>query len=561
MHRVRLDDGGRLVAGSGIFSESVPLADLLVRSAHLHPERTALAFPGVRINYSELLDGATRTARALHALGVRRGDHVGVLMPNSPEFVESFFGAALLGAVIVPINARYRSAELGYVIDHARLRVVLITDRIAERTDFRRLLADALPSVNAADAPGGPFAEAPHLRHLVIVRGRGGGSFLGADEFASLATTVDPSVVAEARSRVRSRDVALLLYTSGTTAHPKGCLISHEAISRGSMGRMTENVPLGERNVFWCPSPMFHIACMQVLLASIGLGGTFVTDTHFRPDSAWQQIVEHDVTSLWPWFQAVMLGLEGAAGFDPAAIPDVHSFSLIGPPTFLRRIQALFPRAAHINGCGMSELSGYYAMSPLEDDQEARATTGGKPVSGVEVKIVDPETGEDVPRNALGEILIRGYLQMEGYYRDPERTTETIDADGWLHSGDLYRMDDAGHISYEGRLKDMLKVGGENVPAIEVESFLCTHPHIRIAEVVGIPDDLLDEVPVAFVEIEPGVSLDADEIIAWCRGRIASFKVPRAVHFKTAGEWPMSATKVNKVALRKEIAALMARTA
>ena len=556
-------DGARLAAGPAVFSESVPLADLLVRSAHDYPDRTALAFPGSRLSYAELLDGSTRVARALHALGIRRGDHVGVLMPNSPEFAEAFFGAGMLGAVVVPLNARYRSAELGYVIDHARLRVVLTTDRIAERTDFRSILTDALPSaasVDAADPGGCAFAEAPALRHLVMLRGPGGGPFLGAQEFAARADPVEPSVVAAARARVRSRDIALVIYTSGTTAHPKGCLISHEAISRGSMGRMTENVPLGERNVFWCPAPMFHIACMQVFLASIGLGGTFVTDSHFRPDSAWEQIVEHGVTSLWPWFQAVMLGLEGAKGFDPTAIPDVTALSLIGPPAFLRRIQALFPRAAHINGCGMSELSGYYAMSPLDDDQEARATTGGRPVSGVEVRIVDPETGADVPPDTIGEVLIRGYLQMEGYYRDPERTAATIDGDGWLHSGDLYRMDAAGRISFEGRLKDMLKVGGENVPAIEVESFLCTHPQIRVAEVVGVPDDLLDEVPVAFVEIEEGVVLGADEIIAWCRGKIASFKIPRAVHFKTAAEWPMSTTKINKVVLRKELAALSTGT-
>ncbi|MDN5914879.1 MAG: acyl--CoA ligase [Pseudonocardia sp.] len=558
MQRASIDDA-RPVAGPVVFSESVPIADLLVRSAHTCPDRTALAFPGMRLSYAELLEKSTRVARALYGLGVRRGDHVGVLMPNAPEFAEALFGAGMLGAVVVPLNARYRSAELGYVIDHARLRVVLTTDRIAEHSDFRRILTEALPSaasVEAADSGEGAFAEAPALRNLVMLHGRGGGPFLGPDEFLARADAVDPSVVSTARARVSSRDVALVMYTSGTTAHPKGCMISHEAISRGSMGRMRENVPLGERNVFWCPAPMFHIACMQVFLASIGLGGTFVTDSHFRPDIAWEQLVEHDVTSLWPWFQAVMLGLEGATGFDPTAIPNVSALSLIGPPAFLRRIQAMFPGAAHINGCGMSELSGYYAMSPLDDDQEARATTGGKPVSGVEVRIIDPETGEDAPPHTIGEILIRGYLQMDGYYRDPERTAATIDDEGWLHSGDLYRMDDAGRISFEGRLKDMLKVGGENVPAIEVEAFLCTHPHIRVAEVVGMPDDLLDEVPVAFIEIEQGVALDADEIITWCRGKIASFKVPRAVHFKTASEWPMSATKINKVDLRKELAAL-----
>lgn len=548
-------DGER--AGPTIIGEAAPLADLLVGSAQRFPHRMALAFPESSHTYQQVLDGATRTARGLHALGVRHGDHVGILMPNSPEWVEAYFGVALLGAVVVPLNARYRSVELAYVIDHARLSVVLTTDRVADRVDFRAVLAESLPSLTTTDATEpSVLAEAGELRWVVMVRGAASPGILGEGDFAAAAESVEPAVVATARARVRVRDVAMVIYTSGTTAHPKGCMISHEAITRGSVARMVENVPLGDRNVFWCPSPLFHIASMQVFLASVGLGGTFLTDAYFAPDRAWRQIVDHDVTSLWPWFQAVMLGLESADGFDPAAIPNVQAISLIGPPTFLERIQALFPDAAHINGCGMSELSGYYAMSPLDDPREMRATTGGKPVSGVEVRIVDPESGEEAPPHTLGEILVRGYLMMDGYYRDPERTADVIDAEGWLHTGDLYAEDETGHLTFGGRLKDMLKVGGENVPAVEVEAFLCTHPHVRIAEVVGRPDEKFDEVPVAFVEIVEGASLTAEELIEFCRGRIARFKIPRAIFFKTAGEWPMSATKVNKVELRKEIAAM-----
>lgn len=537
-----------------VFSEAMPLADLLVRSARNVPDHIAVAFPDEVRTYAELLEGAFRTARSLYALGVRRGDHVGILMPNSVEWVESYFGAALLGAVVVPLNVRFRTAELGYVIDHARVAVVLTSDRIADRTNFRALLAESLPSLTETDATSpSTVREAGALRYVVMARGLASPGIMGQDDFVAAADGVDPSVVAATRARVSVRDVAMVIYTSGTTAHPKGCMISHESITRGSVGRMRENVPLGERNVFWCPSPLFHIASMQVFLASIGLGGTFVTDAYFEPERAWRQIVAHDVTSLWPWFQAVMLGLESAPGFDPAAIPHVQALSLIGPSSFLRRIQSLFPHAAHINGSGMSELSGYYAMSPLDDSQEMRATTGGKPVSGVEIAIIDPETGEPAPLDTLGEILVRGYLMMDGYYRDPERTAQVIDADGWLHTGDLYAMDATGHITFGGRLKDMLKVGGENVPAIEVEAFLCTHPDIRLAEVVGQQDDKLDEVPVAFVELVEGAELEAEDILAWCRGRIASFKVPRAIFFKTSDQWPMSATKVNKIELRKEL--------
>ncbi|TFD46004.1 fatty acid--CoA ligase [Cryobacterium frigoriphilum] len=537
-----------------VFSEAVPLGDLLVRGAARHPDRVALAFPDHELTYAQLLSGAVLTARGLHALGVRRGDHVGLLMPNSPEFLEGYFAITLLGCVVVPLNARYRSSELAYVIDHARLRVVLVTDRNSERCDFRAILSESLPSL--ADAVvGAPLdlSEAQNLTHIVMLRGAESPGFVGQDRFFAAAAGTPAELIEAIRSTVRLRDVAMLLYTSGTTAHPKGCLISHEGISRGSLGRMRQNVPLVDHNVYWCPGPLFHIAAMQVMLGSIGLGGTFVSDTYFDGPRALEQIRQYRVTSLWPWFQAIMNGLTTAPGFSPDDLATVTSISLIGPPSFLRDVQAMVPQATHINGSGMSELSGYYAMSPLDDSAEMRATTGGKPVSGVEVRIIDPETGIDAPRGTIGEILVRGYLLMEGYYRDPDKTAEAIDADGWLHTGDLYVQDEDGHITYEGRLKDMLKVGGENVPAIEVEAFLCTHPSVMLAEVIGRPDERLDEVPVAFVEIAAGSAVTENDLIDFCRGRIASFKVPRAIFFKTASEWPMSATKINKVALRREL--------
>lgn len=543
-----------------VFSEALPLGDLLVRSAEANPDRLALAFPDERRTYRELLSGAIDVARGLHALGIRRGDHVGMLMQNAPEFVEGYFGVALLGAVLVPLNARFRSAELGYVMEHAELRAILVSSRASGREDLRAILGQALPSLHDARA-GEPLAlkEAPLLRHIVSLHGPDGTGFVGRESFLRHAATTPTGIVEQARARVRVRDVALVLYTSGTTARPKGCLLTHEGISRGSAGRLRENVPLGERNVFWCPGPLFHIAAMQSLLGAIAIGGTFVTDYWFDATRAAALVAEHEVTSLWPWFQAVMNAMLAAPGFDPAALGRVDAIILIGAESHLRHVQALFPHALLVNGSGMSELSGYYAMSPLDDPRDARATTGGKAVSGVEVRIVDPETGADAPAGHIGEILVRGYLLMEGYFKDPERTAEAIDAEGWLHTGDLFTRDEEGHITYRGRLKDMLKVGGENVPAIEVEELLCSHPDVRLAEVVGMPDPRLDEVPVAFVELAAGSRTGADELIAWCKEKIASFKVPRAVFFKTGDAWPMSATKVNKVALRKEAAELLDR--
>jgi acyl-CoA synthetase (AMP-forming)/AMP-acid ligase II len=537
-----------------VFSESVPLADLLVRSAVRYPERVALALPDREFTYSQLLDAAIETARGLYTLGVRPGDHVGLLMPNSPEFVEGYFAVAMLGAIIVPLNARFRSAELGYVIEHAQLTAVLTTDSVAERTDFRAILGDSLPSLSASE-PGRPLQlqEAPHLRHIVMLRGESSLGFVGQADLAAAAPLTQSDTIDLTRSRIRVRDVAMILYTSGTTAHPKGCLITNEAITRGSVGRAAENVPFDEPledRVVWCPLPLFHIASMQIFLATIAMGATFVTDVFVDGARALAAIRARRVTSIWPWFMATMNPVLGAEGFDAAELSHVTSIIVVGPPSALRNLQELFPQAALVNGSGMSELAGYYCMSPKDDSRELRATTAGKMVSGAECRVIDPETGTDMPHGELGELLLRGYSLMIGYYRDPEKTAESVDADGWLHTGDLFRQLESGHLIYEGRLKDMLKVGGENVPAVEVEAFLCTHPQVLIAEVVARTDPRLDEVPVAFVELAPGATVTEEELIAYCRGRISSFKVPRAVFFMTPAEWPMSATKVNKVALR-----------
>lgn len=540
-----------------VFTESLPLADLLVRSAQRHPDRVALVFPDRQYTYRELLDAAIDTARGLLALGVGAGDHVGLLMPNSPEFVEGYFGTALIGAVMVPLNARFRSAELAYVVDHSELKALLTTDSIAERTDFRAILSDGLPSIRGSAHRGAPLQlpEAEHLRHVVMLRGKSSPGFVGEKAFRDAAERVDRDLVLRLRSQVKVRDVAMILYTSGTTAHPKGCLITHEAITRGSTGRAAENIPFDEpldQRVIWCPLPLFHIASMQAFLASVSQGATFLTDVFFDGERALRQIVQWKATSIWPWFMATMNGLLNHPEFDADRLKQVTSIILVGPPSELRRVQGLFPQAALINGSGMSEMAGYYCMSPKDDSAELRATTAGKPVAGTEARVIDPETGRDAAPGELGELLLRGYSQLVAYYRDPEKTEQAVDTEGWLHTGDLFRLLESGHLVYEGRLKDMLKVGGENVPAVEVEAFLCTHPDVLIAEVVARPDPRLDEVPVAFVELVEGAAVTERDLIEYCQSRIASFKVPRAVFFKSADQWPMSATKVDKVSLRRE---------
>jgi acyl-CoA synthetase (AMP-forming)/AMP-acid ligase II len=539
------------------WAEASPIADLLVRAAAEHPDRDALVLPTGRARYAELLGGARRVARNLLGLGVGPGDHVALLAPNGREYVEAFFGVSLIGAVVVPLNARHRAAELGHVIDDGDVVALLTCAAEGQHSDLAGALREGLPSLAAAPDPTAlALPEAPRLRAAVLLAGESSAGFLPRSRFDALGEAVDPRQVDALRARVRLRDVGAILYTSGTTANPKGCVLTHEAMTRGAVERARYRFGTGAHDVTWSPGPLFHIGTLAPFLGVIGTAGTFVTDVHFDPDRALDLLVREQVTVAFPWFPALVQPLLDHPDFDPEALAALRSLLLIGPSVLLERVQALLPRCELVAACGMTEAAGIYAVSDPDDDVDLRSRAQGKACPGMEIRIVDVESGADVGPGVIGEILLRGHSVMEGYHRAPEKTAEALDPAGWLHTGDLYSFTPEGQVAFHGRLKDMLKVGGENVAAVEVESFVARHPAVEWVEVVGRPDARLDEVPVAFVELKAGHSATEDELIAFCAGRIARFKVPRAIHFVTADEWPRSATKINKNALRARVAAL-----
>lgn len=527
-----------------ITTEVSTLGDLLVRAADDAPERDALVLPNQRATYSQMHEGAVRVAQSLTALGIRRGAHVGLLIPNCVEFAEAILGVALLGCVAVPLNARHKATELGYIIRNADLVVILTSRHPDDPVDF--------PAVLTSGLHGEPT---PHLKHIILVRGGGGGGegVMAVAAFHALAVQVDPSDIEAMRRQVRVRDPALIIYTSGTTAHPKGCVLSHEAITRGPVERSRYRLKAPGHDVVWGAGPLFHIGTFAPFVGCLGVAGTFLTDGYFDAGRALQLMYDEQVTLTWPWFPAIMQGLLGHPGFDAAKLGSMRHLFIIAPPAQVDRVHALLPDCEVIQACGMTETAGVFALCDPEEDPVSRSTTNGKACPGVEVRIVDPETGVDLPDGTLGEIWVRGYNVMDGYWAAPEKTAEALTPDGWLKTGDLYTRLPGGSLIFGGRFKDMLKVGGENVAAIEIEAFLCTHPAVKTAEVVGRPDLRLDEVPVAFVEIHSGHEIDEEALIGHCRGRIASYKVPRAIIFLTGADWPMSATKIDKRALRERL--------
>lgn len=534
-----------------ICTEVSTIGDLLCRGAAHVPARSALTFPDTHLTYGQLYDDAAAMARGLIGLGVAPGSHVGLFMPNCPDFARAFFAITLAGGVVVPLNTRHKAVELGYIISNADLVVIITSDEGGGYVDLPRQLTEALPGLDAASSGQKLNLQcAPRLRHVVQLAGTCRPGMTDRTALEDAAAVVPVALVEKSRRCVRVRDPGLILYTSGTTAHPKGCMLSHEAVTRGPVERARYRLSTGGHEVTWGAGPLFHIGSLAPFIGSMGAMGTYLTDRFFDPGRAIALMVREGVTLAWPWFSAIVQGIIDHPDFQAEKFDRLRHLFMIAPATLVDRVQTLFPKAEILQACGMTETAGVFALSDPDESRESRNTTQGRVSPGMEVRIVDPETGLDQPPDVMGEIWVRGFSVMDGYYGDPEKTAAVLSPEGWLRTGDLYTRSAGGSVVFNGRLKDMLKVGGENVATMEVEAFLCSHPDVKLAEVVGKADPRLDEVPVAFIELRNGAAISADDLIGFCRGRIASYKVPREVHFVMAHEWPMSATKVDKRALR-----------
>jgi fatty-acyl-CoA synthase len=530
--------------------EVTTIGDLVDRAAD-RTGRDALLFPDEGVSYPELAARTTRFARGLYGLGVRGGDKVGILMHNCLDFAVALIGASRLGAVVVPVNGRFKAHELGHVVSHADIRLLITAHGPDGATDYPVLLHEVFPGLAEQSSEDLHFDQAPELRHIVVLDGESPG-MLARGRLEAAGSTVDETEVYTLQERVRVRDIAMLMYTSGTTAKPKGCLLTHESLVRHAANVARSRFFLTEEDRYWNPLPLFHIGGIVPMLSCFYVTATFIHAGHFDADVALRQLEEHRCTVAYPAFETLWLQVLNHPRFAEADLSSLRLIQNIATPERLIYLQSRLPTATEVSSYGATECSSNLTLPLPGDPYEVRMHTLGHPLPGLEVKVVDPETGAGRPTGEVGELCFRGYSRFEGYYKDPELTAAVIDAEGWFHSADLAYLDEDGRLVYAGRLKDMLKVGGENVSALEVEDYISGHLAVDIAQVVGAPDARYGEVPAAFVQLKPGVRVDEQELIEFCRGRIATFKVPRYVRFVT--EWPMSGTKIQKFVLREMIA-------
>jgi fatty-acyl-CoA synthase len=513
------------------------------------PDYDAVVFNEARLTRRQVRAESIRRAKALTALGVGHGDHVGLLMRGGVDIVLFILAAARIGAVAVPINDRFKSYELGFIVSDSDTRVLIIADEFAD------LLDEALPGLTEGRPGRLHLRAAPMLRHVVVMADSApAGTSTWADAQAAGAQVSD-EVIAAATADVVPSDPFAILYTSGTTSRPRGCVHTHKGFVFQGVA-LASRIRLTSADTFWTPLPFFHVGGFDVLLASMSAECPMVHVGTYEPGKAVGQLRDEKVTVAFPAFETIWLPILGHPDFSKDDIPQLRLVINVGTPEMMRSMEARVPQAIQISCTGSTESAGFCCVGEIDDSPEERAAWAGTTVVNMEGRIVDPETRQELPRNTPGEMQFRGVSRFDSYYRDPALTADRIDADGWYWTGDQLVQDEAGRFGFIGRLKDMLKVGGENVAPADVENYLATHPAVHMVQVVGAPDARYNEVAAAFVELIPGAQASEQDLIDFCLGRIATYKVPRYVVFVT--EWPMSGTKIQKFKLREQIAEQLA---
>lgn len=525
---------------------------MLRASAAAHGTSDALVFPGRRLTHADLYASARRWAKALLAMGVQPGQNVGILLTTRPEFVEVMFGATMIGAVAVPVNARYQAHELAFLVRDADLVALVTTGAVTDQLNFSERLKTAFPALCDADPKALMLDDAPLLRAIICLDPPCQPFMISADEALAAGEAIDDPAVDARIDAVDPEQIALVLYTSGTTANPKGALISHRAIV-GNSRNLGKRYRITSEDKVWSPLPIFHIAGILPLTMVLDAGGAYLTVPHFDAETALAMLGREGATVAYPSFVTIMQDLITHPTFattDLSKLRLMNSNFAVQPAWIKEAMTKAMPHTIQVGTYGLTEGAGTICTSRIDDPFELRTGRLGVPLDEWEVRIVDPETGKDCGLGERGEIVARGPNMLKGYYKAPEKTAEVI-RDGWFFTGDIGSFDESGHIMFHGRTKDMLKVGGENVAAAEIEAMLQSHPAVKLAQVVGLPDARYVEVPAAFIELVDGGQTSEAELIAHCRGKLAGFKIPR--HIRFIDEWPMSTSKIQKFKLRTQL--------
>tara|TARA_B100000676_G_scaffold309521_1_gene373295 strand:- start:3284 stop:4933 length:1650 start_codon:yes stop_codon:yes gene_type:complete len=517
-----------------LLHQTIPanLADTV--AAHGDNEALVSCHQDIRWTYTEFYREVQILARGLLAMGLEKGDRLGLWSPNYAEWTLTQYATAEIGVILVNINPAYRTHELAYALNQSGCRALVAAPSF-KTSDYVSMVEAVRPECPALEQV--IFFWTPEWEAL---RDESQGASVAA--LAACRDTLDP-------------DGAInIQYTSGTTGFPKGATLSHKNILNNGFF-VTGRQGFTHKDRLCIPVPFYH--CFGMVMGNLGCtsrGATMVIPSDaFEPDTVLRAVEQERCTALYgvPTMFIAELGHPNFADFD---LSELRTGVMAGSPCPVEVMKQCISEMhmSDVTICyGMTETSPVSTQTLPTDTIEQRTTTVGQVHPHVEIRVVDPETGETVPRGTTGEFCTRGYSVMSGYWNDEEKTAESIDADGWMHTGDLAVMDDDGYANIVGRIKDMVIRGGENIYPREIEEFLYTHPDIADAQVVGVPDSKYGEELLAAVQLRDGATLNDDEVRQYCRGKIAYYKIPRYVQF--VSEYPMTVTgKIQKFKLRED---------
>jgi fatty-acyl-CoA synthase len=539
---------GRLTSAYDAGGTGTPLVGdtigaYLAKVVARQPDAEALVslHQGVRLTYKEFAVEVERVARGLLAIGVEKGDRVGIWAPTCAEWTLLQFASARVGAILVNINPAYRPHELAYALGQSGVRV-LVTARAFKTSDYLAMLAEVRPGLTRLERVITIDGEAANGRDDIVW-----------SELVTAESGVDPERLTARETELDPDDPINIQYTSGTTGSPKGATLSHHNILNNAMS-VANIVRYTNVDRVCVPVPLYHCFGMGIgNLGCISTGATIVYPAaSFEPEATLRAIADERCTSIYgvPTMFIAELDHPRFAEFDLTSLRTGMMGGAPCPVEVMKRVVHDMHASEICIIYGMTETSPVSFITRPDDDIERRVTTVGTVLPGVEAKVIDPATGRTVEAGAPGEVCTRGYVVMRGYWENPEATREAVDDAGWMHTGDVGVMDDAGYLNIVGRIKDMVIRGGENLYPREIEEVLFSHPSVASAQVIGVPDERMGEELMAWVVLREGATTTEDELREFCRSQVAHFKVPRYIRF--VKDFPMTVTgKVQKFKMRE----------
>jgi fatty-acyl-CoA synthase len=535
--------------------------ELLEKYALESPDREFMVYAdrNLRFTYSQFNDRVDQLAKGLLYIGVRPGDKVGIWANNVPDWLTFMFATAKIGAVLVTINTNYKSAELEYLLQNADIHTLCLVDGFRD-SDYVNMIFDLVPELKNSQRGNLKSEKFPELKNVIFIGPQKHRGMFNTAELILLGSHIDDMELELIKETINCHDVVNMQYTSGTTGFPKGVMLTHHNIlnngyAAGECMRFTHN-----ERLLVCV-PLFHcFGCVLALCAVITHGATMVMVENFDPLMVLASIEKEKCTALHgvPTMFIAELNHPMFNMFDLSSLRTGIMAGSLCPIETMNQVMQKMNMKDIIIVYGLTETSPGMTATRSHNSPEVRATTVGFEFPNVEVKIVNPDTGEDCPVGEQGEICCRGYNLMKGYYKNPEATAKAIDKDGWLHSGDLAVKTPDGFYRITGRIKDMIIRGGENIYPREVENFIYNIPEVEAVEVVGVPSKKYGEQVGAFVKLKAGAQLKEEDVQEFCRGKIARYKIPQFIFF--VSEFPMTASgKIQKYKLRDLSLELLAK--